>query len=265
MWGRIVAVIAVVLVAVLAMRACAPRSDVPSTRVDVGNESEQLVLEARVTRAVDGDTVDVELDSGPMRVRLHGANTPERGQALYSEAADALRDLVQGGEVVIEPVEQDRYGRMVGRVYAGDDDVGAELIKLGMAYADRRYLGQIDGDESYCEHEHAARQAKLGLWALPAEQRGAPWEWLRGRRESFTDYGSETVATCVAAIGVARPQISPFDDGAESENDEAVDCGSKRTCEAMVDCAEATRFLKQCGLPRDGDEDGIPCETSVCR
>lgn len=41
----------------------------------------------------------------------------------------------------------------------------------------------------------------------------------------------------------------------------AADCGAKRYCREMANCAEAAHYLKDCGLTRlDGDGDGIPCE-----
>ena len=42
----------------------------------------------------------------------------------------------------------------------------------------------------------------------------------------------------------------------------AAECGSKRYCGQMANCAEAVHYLKKCRLRRlDGDGDGIPCET----
>ena len=42
-------------------------------------------------------------------------------------------------------------------------------------------------------------------------------------------------------------------------------CGSKRTCKQMADCAEATHYLRNCGVTSlDGDGDGMPCE-KLCR
>lgn len=42
----------------------------------------------------------------------------------------------------------------------------------------------------------------------------------------------------------------------------AADCGAKRYCGDMANCAEAAHYLRDCGLRRlDGDGDGIPCET----
>lgn len=41
-------------------------------------------------------------------------------------------------------------------------------------------------------------------------------------------------------------------------------CGSKRYCNEMDSCAEAKRYLHQCGLSHlDKDHDGVPCE-SLC-
>ena len=43
------------------------------------------------------------------------------------------------------------------------------------------------------------------------------------------------------------------------------ECGSKRTCGQMADCAEARHYLAACGLRSlDRDGDGVPCE-ALCR
>jgi endonuclease YncB( thermonuclease family) len=148
---------------------------------------------------VDGDTIDVQLSTGPIRVRLHGVDTPERGQPGGKEATGALTGLVQGKEVQIEPFSQDRYDRMIGIVYRGDLNVNLELVRRGHAWAYRRYMRKEDSE--LCIAEAAARTAKKGLWASP-EQTVAPWEWRRKTtRAAFTDYSQETVALCISAIG----------------------------------------------------------------
>ena len=48
-----------------------------------------IVRWARVTRIVDGDTIDVTLDGCPLdyvRVRLLAVDTPERGECYYAES-----------------------------------------------------------------------------------------------------------------------------------------------------------------------------------
>src|SRR5688572_8056165 len=89
------------------------------------------VLVGTVTKIVDGDTIDVQLSSGPIRVRLHGVDTPERGQPWGKESTAALTDFVVGKEVGIEPFSQDRYDRLIGIVYLGELNVNLELVKHG--------------------------------------------------------------------------------------------------------------------------------------
>ena len=52
-----------------------------------------------------------------IRVRLHGVDAPERDQPSGREASEWLRQRVQDREVLLEPVTQDRYERMVAIVY----------------------------------------------------------------------------------------------------------------------------------------------------
>jgi endonuclease YncB( thermonuclease family) len=90
-----------------------------------------------VTRVIDGDTADVKLASGPIRVRFHAIDTPERDQPGGREATAALVALVAGKEVDLEPFEQDAYNRLVARVYVDGIDVnGAPEVEVG--YAHRR-------------------------------------------------------------------------------------------------------------------------------
>jgi endonuclease YncB( thermonuclease family) len=157
------------------------------------------VLVGTVTKVVDGDTIDVQLSSGPIRVRLHGIDTPERGQPWFKESTGALAGLVLGKEVNIEPFEQDRYDRMIGIIHRGNLNVNSELVKRGHAWAYRKYMREVDAE--LCIWEAAARTAKRGLWSAAARPI-APWEWRRkSTRAASTDYSGESVSNCIAVIG----------------------------------------------------------------
>jgi endonuclease YncB( thermonuclease family) len=159
----------------------------------------QPVLDGVVVGVTDGDTVDVRLDSGMVRIRLHAIDAPERGQPHGQVAREALSGLVFGKAVQVEPFEQDRYDRLVARLWLGELDVNAELIKRGVAWVYRRYAD----DPAYCAYEKAARDLRRGLWSVPQSSAIAPWEWRRRRtlEGRFTDYSRETVAECVASLG----------------------------------------------------------------
>lgn len=91
---------------------------------------------ATVVRAIDGDTLDVRVDLGfrivhEMRVRLYGVNTPERGQAGYSEA-QAVIAAHEGHEVEIKSHKpQDKYGRWLAEVFVNGTSLTETLIAGG--------------------------------------------------------------------------------------------------------------------------------------
>ena len=152
-----------------------------------------------VVGIVDGDTADVRLQSGMIRVRLHAVDAPERDQPHGAASKQALSQLAYGKNVNVEPIEQDRYDRLVARLWLGDLDVNEEMVKQGAAWVYRRYAD----DPAYCTHEKTARDLKRGLWALPRDQRAAPWEWRKRKTldGQFTDYSNESAAACVASLG----------------------------------------------------------------
>jgi len=157
------------------------------------------VLPGTVVGVVDGDTADIRLQSGMIRVRLHAIDAPERDQPHGSASKQALSRLVFGKQVNVEPVEQDRYDRLVARLWLDELDVNAQMVKQGAAWVYRRYAD----DPAYCTYEKSARDQKRGLWALPRDQRAAPWEWRKRKTlgGAFTDYDVEPVAACIAGLG----------------------------------------------------------------
>jgi endonuclease YncB( thermonuclease family) len=242
MWGRAVAVIALLLVAVLALSGtvCAQRTEPLTSRDETATD--ELVLVGRVTRIIDGDTLDVQLDSGPIRVRLDSIDAPERAQPWGDKATDALARRVADREVELSVTEQDRYDRLVSTVFAGGENVNTWLVEQGHAWAYRQYLN----DKTMTSREEQARSTRVGLWGLANPI--APWEWRRGNRQANADFDD-------------RDEFEPAGPDAVTENRT---CGAKRYCSDMASCDEANFFLKQCGLSRlDGDDDGIPCE-AVC-
>lgn len=92
---------------------------------------------ARVTRVIDGDTIEVTLNGQTERVRYIGINTPERDEPCYQAATDANRALVAGQTVRFErdATNRDRFGRLLRYVYAGDTFVNLQLITEGYAEA----------------------------------------------------------------------------------------------------------------------------------
>lgn len=103
---------------------------------------------ARLVRVLDGDTIRVEIrlwfsQSLTESVRIAGIDAPELGKKARCRAeADAaerarlrLAELLAGGLVELWNVRREKYGRALASVTAGGVDVGAELVKAGLARA----------------------------------------------------------------------------------------------------------------------------------
>jgi hypothetical protein len=75
------------------------------------------VLHGTVVGVVDGDTADIRLESGMIRIRLHAIDAPESAQPDGKAAKAALSQLIFGKAVEVEPFEQDRYDRLVARIW----------------------------------------------------------------------------------------------------------------------------------------------------
>lgn len=159
------------------------------------------LLPGKVLRVIDGDTLDVLLSSGRIRVRLHGIDAPERDQPGGDESRRWLQQRVQDREVQLEPVSQDRYERMVAVVHLGDIDVNRELVRSGNAWAYRQYLR--GRDRALCDLEAEARTEGRGLWS--AARPRAPWEYRSTRGQGpFTQVDAGSMRDCHNAIPIRR-------------------------------------------------------------
>lgn len=98
---------------------------------------------ADVISVIDGDTIDVRFPSGAEeRIRYIGIDTPETGEACFSEATQRNRELVENREVrlVRDTSDRDIYGRLVRYVCLHSGQfIEAQLVAEGYAYAYRYY------------------------------------------------------------------------------------------------------------------------------
>jgi micrococcal nuclease len=145
-----------------------------------------LTVEGKVTRVSDGDSVIVVTAEGTrLRTRLYGIDAPEVrhgrkvGQPFGEVAKQALSGMILGEKVRLEIIDVDRYRRMVGIVYLDGKNVNEEMVRLGLAWAYRRYLDAPYASE-FIGAEEEAREKGLGLWQQPNPV--PPWEFRRKTR-----------------------------------------------------------------------------------
>jgi micrococcal nuclease len=131
----------------------------------------------RVVGVTDGDTIRVLCDRTEVKVRLAEIDAPERGQPFGTQSKAALSDLVFGRQVRLDVTDTDRYGRSIARVWVGRTDANREMVRLGYAWAYRKYLT----DTTLLDDEAAAQRARSGLWA--DANPSPPWEFRAQKRK----------------------------------------------------------------------------------
>ena len=109
----------------------------------------------KVTKVVDGDTIDVEIDLGfdisfSSRVRLAGIDTPESRtlnkmeKALGLEAKSYLKSQIESAKTIVIKTEKmnssEKYGRILGWLFLDGSEVSMneKMISDGHAWG---YLG----------------------------------------------------------------------------------------------------------------------------
>lgn len=137
-------------------------------------------LTGQVVGVADGDTVTV-LTAGDrqVKIRLAEIDAPEMKQAHGEASKKMLSNLVFQKSVDVDWTERDRYGRIVGTIYIGQWSVNAKMVAIGGAWAYRKYLHH----KSLLDYEREARNRKIGLWALQADQIMPPWDWRERKRK----------------------------------------------------------------------------------
>jgi len=112
----------------------------------------------------DGDSLRVKREGRIYEIRLYGIDSPEYGQSYWQEAKGLTRALVLGKSVTIEPLDGDRYGRVVALVRHQGQLVNSELVRNGLAWVYPRYcqIQPLCSDMKYLEE--AARKQGIGLW-----------------------------------------------------------------------------------------------------
>ncbi|CAK0774631.1 Uncharacterized endonuclease [Gammaproteobacteria bacterium] len=148
----------------------------PATVMGAGTAS---AYTAQVRQVIDGDTVELQSSWRQVRVRLAEIDAPEHDQPYGMAAREALVALVGGRMVRIVPIDRDRYGRVVARLYVGSLDVNAALVRRGYAWVYRQYAH----DPALFAAEQEARSTRRGLWAQGKPM--PPWEWRAQERGYF--------------------------------------------------------------------------------
>src|SRR5688572_10806056 len=93
------------------------------------------VLEGKVVSISDGDTLTLLVGRDQVKVRLHGIDSPEKGQPWSDRAKQFTAEAAHGRFIRVEVRDRDRYGRTVGEAWVGRESLNAALVANGFAWA----------------------------------------------------------------------------------------------------------------------------------
>jgi micrococcal nuclease len=159
-------------------RAVADTQEIKSDNIsDSGQKTEETnVILFKVSRVIDGDTLDIDMNGKIERIRLIGMDTPETVdprkvvQCFGKEASDKAKEMLNGKMVSLEADnsqgERDGYKRLLRYVYLEDGTFfNKYMIAEGYAheytYQSNPYKYQLD----FKEAEKQARETAKGLWS----------------------------------------------------------------------------------------------------
>lgn len=140
-------------------------------------------LTGEVVGIADGDTLTLlDATKTQHKIRLSGIDAPEKKQPFGERSKQNLAALVFRKQVTVEWKKLDRYGRVIGKVFRGKDDVCLAQVRAGMAWHYKTYEREQSRDdrESYAQAEDEARQNRRGLWRDPTPT--PPWDFRHSRK-----------------------------------------------------------------------------------
>jgi ATP-dependent hsl protease ATP-binding subunit hslU len=130
-----------------------------------------FAISGKVVSIHDGDTITILQDKQQIKVRLFGIDAPELKQPYGKKSKQFLANLIVGEVVEVEKNGKDRYKRTLGIIYHKGQDINAQMVLNGYAWAYVKY------SKMYVDQEKLARENKRGLWQ--SSNPTPPWVWRK--------------------------------------------------------------------------------------
>ena len=149
------------------------------------------VYRCRVTRVVDGDTVDADIDLGfsmvyKERIRLMGIDTPESRTRNKKEKALGLASKYRITEILKSASDiEGKRGKKQIFLQTSKEGKGKFGRILGTLWVNGQSVNQMLMDENHARVYYGGNKGDLGPWVK--EEDGA---WYRWTADGYVDYDS---------------------------------------------------------------------------
>ncbi|MFN2490542.1 MAG: thermonuclease family protein [Actinomycetota bacterium] len=201
-----------------------------------------------VSRVVDGDTIEVQLDDETTDVRLIGIDTPETVHPsepveCYGPAASDFTSAALQGDAVrlgFDVERQDQYGRTLAYVWDEGELFNQVLVAKGFATV-TTYPPNVRYVERFLAAQRDARQHDRGLWGSCSTAEGPDSDTASGG-------GGSAGEGCTDGYSPCLPPASDYDcAGGTADGPEYADGPIQVSGSDPYDL--------------DSDDDGVACET----
>lgn len=146
----------------------------------IANASAENILQGKVVSVADGDTITIlDVNKTQHKIRLQGIDAPEKAQAFGEKSKQSLYKMVHDKTVQVAFTKNDKYGRIVGKVFLDTQDICHQQIKSGLAWHYKKYQNEqpLEDRDAYSASELTAKSQQLGLWSEP--QAIPPWDYRK--------------------------------------------------------------------------------------
>lgn len=113
-----------------------------------------------VTKVIDGDTIEVRQEKRNYKVRLSEIDAPEINQKFGTESKNYLASLVLNEEIELIYITEDRYGRIVAKIYKDNKDINRSMVRNGLAWVYDYYVK----DQSLYNDQNLAKKNSFNIW-----------------------------------------------------------------------------------------------------
>jgi micrococcal nuclease len=160
-------------------------------RGDDWNIFDQQAVE--VVAVTSGEVITVLHKRERHEVRLIGVDAPDPGEHWHEQSREYTKARIHGRQVMLKldsTETRDEHGRLLAYVFfSPGDNINLDLVRNGLAYADRRVSHTHRAE--FEQIETPARTRGRGLWRDVTESQMPAWrrewlaEWHRRRMNMF--------------------------------------------------------------------------------
>jgi micrococcal nuclease len=145
-----------------------------TAKLEDNKSNTNLFIPAKITKVIDGDTMDVSIDGKEDKIRLLLVDTPETHdpdkpvQQFGPEATKFATDTLEGKDVKLEKdvSDRDKYGRLLVYLWLGDKMFNEMLLEKGFARVAYVYPPNTKYVNEFRKIQEKPQQSGIGIWSI---------------------------------------------------------------------------------------------------